>query len=49
MSNQSSKKTLESSGDVPAGDTLYSTPAWIGALNKWNLEFAVLYRKRLQE
>jgi hypothetical protein len=49
MSNPSVKKTTESPDSAPAGDAFKSASEWVGALNKWNLEFAVLYRKRLQE
>jgi hypothetical protein len=49
MSNPSIKKSSEASGETPADVTLNAAPEWIGTLCKWNMEFAELYRKRLQE
>jgi hypothetical protein len=49
MLKPSIKQSSEKPDNSPVGDTSYSTPEWIEALSKWNMEFAVLYRKRLQE
>jgi hypothetical protein len=49
MSSPSTKDTPEQSDKTLAGDATSSAPEWIGSLNKWNMEFAALYRKRLQE